>query len=101
MNWEGFFSQTSPGLTAKVREAVALSSTEAAKLPSTGLEGDTPVTVECYGKTERWNSRYLAFHFYVTVAEQCDGSEANRYYYVSGNLLLGYNKANDQYIGKD
>ena len=101
MNWERFFSQTSRELAAKVRQAVALSSTEAAKLPSTGLEGDTPVTVECYGKTERWNSRYLAFHYYATGAEQCDGSEADRYYRVSGNLLLGYNKANDQYIGED
>ena len=86
MNWERFYSQTSRGLAAQVRKAIALSSTEAEKLPPTGLEGDTPVTIECYGKTERWNSRYLAYHFYLTGAEQCDGSEANRYYLIAGRI---------------
>lgn len=98
MNWDRFFSQTSRALAAKVREAVALPSSEAARLPSTGLEGDTPVTVECYGTVEKWNSRYLAFHYYTTGAEQCDGSEADRYYTISGNLLLGHDTANDQFI---
>jgi len=53
MNWDRFFSQTSRALAAKVREAVALPSSEAARLPSTGLEGDTPVTVECNGNPFR------------------------------------------------
>lgn len=98
MNWDRFFSQTSRALAAKVREAVALPSSEAARLPSTGLEGDTPVTVECYGKVEKWNSRYLAFHYYSTGALQCDGSEAERYTFISGGLLLGHDKVNDQFL---
>ena len=98
MNWDRFFSQTSRALAAKVREAVALPSSEAARLPSTGLEGDTPVTVECYGTVEKWNSRYLAFHYYSTGALECDGAEAERYTFISGNLLLGHDTANDQFI---
>ena len=90
MDWERFYSQTSRALAAKVREAVALPSSEAARLPSTGLEGDTPVTVERYGKVEKWNSRYLAFHYYYAGAMECDGSsEGNRYWQVCGGLLMG------------
>ena len=75
MNWDRFFSQTSRALAAKVKEAVSLPSSKAARLPSTGLKGDT------------------------TGAEQSDGAEAERYYLKSGNLLWGYDKANDQFIG--
>lgn len=87
--WEKFFLQTSRALAARVREAVLLPSRDAAKLPPTGLEGDTSVTVKCYGREERWNSRYLAYHYFVTGAEACDGSERDRYYLIAGRLLDG------------
>ena len=100
MNWDEFYSTTNSNLAAKVREAVSLPSAEAARLPSTGLDGDKPVTVECYGKKEQWQSRYLAFHFYAEGASQCDGAEAERYYTICGNLLLGYENANDRFIAE-
>ena len=100
MDWERFYSQTSGALAAKVRQAVALSSTEAARLPTTGLNGDMSVTIECYGHKTVWNSRYLAFHYYMTGAEQCDGAESDRYYTICGNLLLGYENVNDRFIAE-
>ncbi len=100
MNWERFYSQTSRALLAKIRQAASLSSSEAAQLPSTGLDGDKPVSIECYGKVERWNSRYLAFHYFATGAEQCDGAEADRYCTICGNLLLGYENVNDRFIAE-
>ena len=98
MDNERFYGQTSRALAAKVREAVALPSKEAAKLSTTGLEGDRPVSIECYGRTDRWNSRYLAYHYYFEGARQCDGSEADRYWNICGNLLLGYENVNDRFI---
>ena len=88
MNWEKFYSQTSRILAAKVRQAVALPSREAARLSATGLDGDTSVTVKCYNKEERWNSRYLAYHYYLAGAEECDGSEAHRYWVIVTHLLM-------------
>ena len=80
------YEQTSRALKAMVRAAVDLPSRDAAKLPSTGLDGDTPVTVKCYREEERWNSRYLAYHFYLEGAMCCDGSEADRYWNIASRL---------------
>lgn len=88
MNWEKFYSQTSRTLAAKVRQAVALSSKDAARLPATGLDGDTSVVVKCYNEEERWNSRYLAYHYYLEGANACDGSESNRYWAIVIRLLI-------------
>ncbi|MGN0130690.1 MAG: hypothetical protein ACI4CE_07380 [Methanomethylophilus alvi] len=95
MNWEKFYSQTSRTLAAKVRRAVALPSREAARLPATGLAGDTSVTVRCYNEEERWNSRYLAYHYYNTGWEACDGSEAERYMNIATKLLMGMDFIDD------
>lgn len=93
MSKEINYEQTSRALKAKVRAAVALSSHDAAKLPATGLAGDTPVTVKCYNKEERWNSRYLAYHYYLAGALACDGSsEGDRYWSIVARL---------QYYGGD
>lgn len=90
MDNETFYGQTSRALAAKVRAAVAMTSTDAARLPATGLYGDTSVTIRCGGKEERWNSRYLAFHYYYAGAMACDGSsEGDRYWQVCGGLLMG------------
>lgn len=75
------YGRTNLALNAMVRRAVALTSREAAKLPSTGLAGDTPVTVKCNNREERWNSRYLAYHYYLAGAMECKGSsEGDRYF---------------------
>lgn len=95
MNWEKFYSQTSRTLAAKVRQAVALPSKDAARLPATGLDGDTSVTIECYGHTEKWNSRYLAYHFYLKGAEECDGCESERYLNIAAKILMGRDFADD------
>lgn len=90
MDNETFYGQTSRALAAKVRAAVAMTSTDAARLPATGLDGDTSVTIRCGGKEERWNSRYLAFHYYYAGAMACEGSsEGDRYWQVCGGLLMG------------
>lgn len=90
MDNETFYGQTSRALTANVRAAVAMTSTDAARLPATGLDGDTSVTIRCGGKEERWNSRYLAFHYYYAAAMACEGSsEGDRYWQVCGGLLMG------------
>ena len=90
MDNERFYGQTSRTLAAKVREAVAMTSAEAAKLPATGLEGDTSVTIHCGGKAETWNSRYLAYHYYQTGALECDGSsEGDRYWQIVCGLYTG------------
>ena len=95
MNWERFYSQTSMALGAKVQQAVALPSKDAARLPAPGLDGDTSVTVKCYDKEERWNSRYLAYHYFLAGAEECDGSEADRYWAIVTRLLDGWDWVSD------
>ena len=90
MDNETFYGQTSRALAAKVRAAVALAAKDAARLPATGLEGDSSVTIRCGGTEETWNSRYLAFHYYYAGAMACDGSsEGDRYWQVCGGLLNG------------
>lgn len=90
MDNERFYGQTSRGLAAKVRAAIAMTSADAAKLPSTGLDGDTSVKIRCGGKEQTWNSRYLAFHYYHAGAVACDGSsEGSRYWQVCIGLLEG------------
>lgn len=87
MSKEINYKQTSRTLKAMVRAAVALPSSDAAKLPATGLAGDTPVTVKCYNKEERWNSRYLAYHYYLAGALECAGScEGDRYWNIAARL---------------
>ena len=90
MSNERFYEQTSRALAARVREAVSMTSADAAKLPSTGLDGDTSVRIWCGGKEETWNSRYLAFHYYYEGAMANNGtSEGNRYFRICECLMKG------------
>ena len=84
-----FFGKTNRYLCRKVREAISMTSHDAAKLPAVMLDGDCPVTIRCGGYEERWNSRYLAYHFYYCGAMCCEGSESSRYWSIVGGLLVG------------
>ena len=49
----------------------------------------------CYGEAEFWESAYLAYHFYMTGARCCDGSEANRYLLIAVDIEDGKKVASD------
>ena len=85
---ERFFETTNPTLVQRIQEAVALPSREAAKFPPV-MEGDGAVTIHCGGEEEVWQSRYLAFHYYMTGATECEGSESDRYWQIVSGLFMG------------
>lgn len=96
MDNETFYGQTSRTLAAMVRKAIKMTSGDAAKLSATGLDGDTSVTICCGGKTEKWNSRYLAFHYYYMGGMVNDGtSEGDRYWQICSGLLMGAETPHD------
>ena len=70
-------------------------SKEAAKL-TTGLADDKPIIIRCYGEDVEWQSRYLAYHYYYTGAISCEGSESDRYWKITADLLQGKEKPIDE-----
>jgi len=88
------FNKTSKRLEALKERVASLSCHTAARVKS-GVKGDYPVTVHCYGEAEFWESAYLAYHFYMTGARCCDGSEANRYLLIAVDIEDGKKVASD------
>lgn len=56
-----------------------------------------PVTVICYGKEEKYNSRQEAYDYYMQGMLATDGSEKNRYATICSMLL----STNDKLVGDD
>lgn len=67
---------------------------EARKLPPVNAE-DGAVTVHCYGRAKRWNSRVVCTEFYRAGATACNGSESERYRAICIGCLFGYKIASD------
>lgn len=88
------FNKTSKRLEKLIEEAVETSCHTASKM-KTGLKGDYPVTIHCYRQAEYWDSAYLAYHFYLTGAMCCGGSEASRYMAIVSDLKEGKKVASD------
>lgn len=53
------------------------------------------VFVVCYNRIEKWNNRDNAIEFYAQGAEECDGSEAERYTNILAGLIDGKAVATD------
>lgn len=53
------------------------------------------VTVRCYMKEEYWTTRQEAIDFYLEGALACEGSEAETYMDIVGQLMAGYKVADD------
>lgn len=53
------------------------------------------VTVKIYMKEEYWTTRQEAIDFYLEGALACEGAEANRYMDIVGQLMAGYDVADD------
>lgn len=95
------FHATNRDAAAMVEKAITLPSRDAAKLPSPGIRGDSPCVVECYRKRENWNSRYLAYHYFLTGAMACDGSsEGDRYWAIVDGLQSGTDFVSDSDTGR-
>lgn len=61
---------------------------EAKKLPPVAAD-DGAVTIHCYGRAERWNSRVVCTEFYRAGATACDGSESERYTKIYLGCMFG------------
>lgn len=81
------FTKTNKKLETLKEMAINSSCHTAAKM-KTGLKGDSPVTIHCYGEAEFWESRYLAYHFFMAGAMACDGCESDRYWRIVSDLEL-------------
>ena len=62
-----------------------------------------PVTVICYGKEEKYNSRQEAYDFYIQGAIATEGSEQSRYVTICSMLKCTNDKVvgDDQYYNKN
>jgi hypothetical protein len=54
------------------------------------------VTVACYGKTEKWDSRKEAADFYLKAIAGSEGSECERYTKIYTELLMGKAVCSDE-----
>lgn len=54
------------------------------------------VTVICYGKEEKWESRKKAIAFYAEAMMCCEGSERDRYTNVYLDLMSGKEVCTDE-----
>jgi len=54
------------------------------------------VTITCYGTTETWDDRMAALRFYKQGAEECEGSERDRYTRIVFQLMDGLSVCSDQ-----
>lgn len=57
---------------------------------------NNPVVVECYGKTDRYDTRKDAIDFYRDCADCAEGSEWERYARVLLDLYAGKSHATDR-----
>ena len=56
-----------------------------------------PVTVTCYGKTEKWCSRAEALAFFKKACRHSEGAERDRYLNIVWGLEDGKTTVDDHY----
>ena len=94
---ERFYEQNTAYLFQQEAMCICFSksSRDAANTPTLDIEGDAPITIHVGGFEERWQSRWLCYHFYKQCALMCEGSESDRYWQILTGLLEGEDVPSD------